>query len=74
VGEKFRDWTDEDPSLDVVLETVTMWWILGSYPKAIYAYAEVRLPPRLVAPARPSHHGFSSLQVQVHGTETPLCT
>ena len=51
VGEKFRDWTDEEPSLDVVLETVTMWWLLGSFPKAIYAYSEVR--PLSLSPCLP---------------------
>lgn len=41
LGEKFRDWTDDDLNLDQVLETVTLWWVLECFPKAIYAYEQV---------------------------------
>jgi len=30
VAEKFRDWVDEELSKDQILETVTVWWLLGS--------------------------------------------
>ncbi|ORY64618.1 epoxide hydrolase [Leucosporidium creatinivorum] len=41
LAEKFRDWVDEELSKDEILETVTVWWLLGTYPKAIYAYSEL---------------------------------
>lgn len=43
LGEKFRDWTDDDLNLDQVLETVTLWWVLECFPKAIYAYEQVSI-------------------------------
>ncbi|KDE08933.1 hypothetical protein MVLG_01025 [Microbotryum lychnidis-dioicae p1A1 Lamole] len=41
LGEKLLEWTDEDLELDHLLEIVTMWWLLGTFPKSIYAYAEL---------------------------------
>ena len=41
VGEKFIAWTDETPSLDEILTTISLWWMLETFPKAIYPYREV---------------------------------
>ncbi|GAA5923867.1 hypothetical protein JCM1841_001418 [Sporobolomyces salmonicolor] len=41
LAEKFRDWTDETPSVDEVLAICTMWWIRDSFPSSIYAYSEL---------------------------------
>ncbi|KAM0752398.1 epoxide hydrolase [Meredithblackwellia eburnea MCA 4105] len=41
LGEKFRDWVEEQIDLDEFLEIATMWWILESFPTAIYAYSEL---------------------------------
>ncbi|SCV71972.1 BQ2448_4666 [Microbotryum intermedium] len=41
LGEKLLEWTEQDPDLDHLLEIVTTWWLLGTFPKSIYAYAEL---------------------------------
>ncbi|KAF2091834.1 alpha/beta-hydrolase [Saccharata proteae CBS 121410] len=41
IGEKFLDWTDTDPSLDTILESVSLYWLTDTFPKAIYTYREV---------------------------------
>ena len=41
MGEKFIAWTDETPSLDEILTTVSLWWMMETFPKAIYPYREV---------------------------------
>jgi microsomal epoxide hydrolase len=38
IGEKFQDWTDTTPSLDQILETVTLYWLTDTFPRAIYPY------------------------------------
>jgi microsomal epoxide hydrolase len=38
VGEKFLDWTDTTPSLDQILEAVTLYWLTNTFPRAIYPY------------------------------------
>ncbi|KAI0465548.1 Alpha/Beta hydrolase protein [Xylaria cf. heliscus] len=38
VGEKFLDWTDEDPSLDIILAHTTLYWITETFPRCIYPY------------------------------------
>lgn len=41
VGEKFLEWSDHDPSLDTILEAVTLYWLTETFPRAIYTYREV---------------------------------
>lgn len=41
LGEKFNSWSDEPPSLDQLLETVTIWWLRESFPTSIWAYSEI---------------------------------
>ena len=38
IGEKFQDWTDATPSLDQILEAVTLYWLTDTFPRAIYPY------------------------------------
>jgi len=38
IGEKFLDWTDEDPSLDEILSSVTLYWLTETFPRCIYPY------------------------------------
>ena len=45
MGEKFVAWTDVTPSVDEILTTVSMWWMLETFPKAIYPYREVSPTP-----------------------------
>jgi len=42
IGEKFLSWTDEDPPLDAILESVTLWWLTETFPRAIYPYREFK--------------------------------
>lgn len=42
IGEKFLAWTDQDPSVDTILESVTLYWLTDTFPTAIYSYRAVR--------------------------------
>lgn len=41
IGEKFLEWTDEDPSLEHILESVTLYWMTDTFPRCIYPYRGV---------------------------------
>jgi hypothetical protein len=41
IGEKFLDWTDEDPPLDTILESVTLYWLTDTISRSIYPYRQV---------------------------------
>ena len=41
IGEKFLDWTDEDPPLDTILESVTLYWFTESFPRSLFPYREL---------------------------------
>jgi microsomal epoxide hydrolase len=41
IGEKFLEWSDQDPPLDTILESVTLYWLTETLPRAIYPYREV---------------------------------
>ena len=38
VGEKFLAWSDEDPPLDDILESVTLWWLTETGARGLYPY------------------------------------
>ena len=38
IGEKYLEWTDEDPSTEEILRTVTLYWLTDTFPRAIYPY------------------------------------
>ncbi|CAK3766199.1 epoxide hydrolase [Lecanosticta acicola] len=40
VGEKFLQWSDADPPLDDILDSVTLYWFTDSFPRAIYPYRQ----------------------------------
>lgn len=40
VGEKFLQWSDVNPSIDAVLDGVTLYWFTQSFPRAIYPYRQ----------------------------------
>ncbi|EXJ64094.1 hypothetical protein A1O7_00430 [Cladophialophora yegresii CBS 114405] len=40
IGEKFMDWTDDDPSLDVILESVTLYWLTGCASTSLWSYRQ----------------------------------
>ncbi|KAI4953675.1 hypothetical protein J4E91_002523 [Alternaria rosae] len=38
IGEKFLEWSDEDPSLDEILTNVSLYWFTESFARSIYPY------------------------------------
>lgn len=38
IGEKFLEWTDQDPTLDEILASVSLYWLTDCYPRCIYGY------------------------------------
>lgn len=49
IGEKFLLWTDRDPSLDKILESVTLYWMTDTFPRCIYPYRGVSKATRSLA-------------------------
>lgn len=41
IGEKFLEWTDEDPTMDQILDSVTLYWLTDTYSRCIYPYKTV---------------------------------
>lgn len=40
IGEKYQQWTDTDPPIDEILDSVTLYWFTESFPRAIYPYRQ----------------------------------
>ena len=64
IGEKFQEWTDTTPSLDAILESVTLYWLTETFPRAIYPYRQLFTPGVVGAHENPKWHirkpfGFS---------------
>ncbi|CZT23476.1 related to epoxide hydrolase [Ramularia collo-cygni] len=38
IGEKFLEWSDEDPPLDEILESITLYWMTDTFARCIYPY------------------------------------
>ncbi|CAJ2501522.1 Uu.00g043750.m01.CDS01 [Anthostomella pinea] len=38
IGEKFLEWTDTDPSVDEILESISLYWLTDTFPRCIYPY------------------------------------
>lgn len=41
IGEKYREWSDESPSIETILSIVTLYWLTDTYPSSIYTYRYV---------------------------------
>ncbi|CAO2658070.1 Nn.00g073300.m01.CDS01 [Neocucurbitaria sp. VM-36] len=41
IGEKFLDWTDEDPSLDTILTNISLYWFTEGFPRSVYPYRAI---------------------------------
>lgn len=41
IGEKFLEWVDDPLAPDDILESVTLYWLTETYPRAIYTYRAV---------------------------------
>ncbi|KZF25282.1 alpha/beta-hydrolase [Xylona heveae TC161] len=64
IGEKFLEWTDEDPPLETILESITLYWLTETFPTAIYPYRESQDLNAVDTHANPQWHikkpfGFS---------------
>ncbi|KAK0910435.1 hypothetical protein LTR91_017110 [Friedmanniomyces endolithicus] len=59
IGEKFLEWTDDDPPLEKILGSVTLYWLTETFPRCIYPYRGMFAGPRppLVYVGKPS--GYS---------------
>ncbi|EGU82709.1 hypothetical protein FOXB_06764 [Fusarium oxysporum f. sp. conglutinans Fo5176] len=40
VGEKFLSWSDEDPPLEEILTSVSLYWLTDSFPTSIFPYRQ----------------------------------
>ncbi|KAK4941312.1 hypothetical protein LTR10_018722 [Elasticomyces elasticus] len=56
ISEKFLDWTDEDPPLDVILESVTLYWLTGCSATALWPYRQLFTPGVIGAHENPAWH------------------
>ncbi|KAK5167667.1 uncharacterized protein LTR77_007366 [Saxophila tyrrhenica] len=44
IGEKFLEWSDEDPPMEAILDSVSLYWLTDTFPRCIYPYRGVILP------------------------------
>lgn len=42
IGEKFLSWSDEDPSMEAILESTTLYWFTNTIQRSLYPYRQVR--------------------------------
>ena len=42
IGEKFLSWSDEDPPMDAILESASLYWFTNTISRSLYPYREVR--------------------------------
>lgn len=40
IGEKFQVWSDTDPTVDEILDSVTLYWFTDSFLRSIYPYRQ----------------------------------
>jgi hypothetical protein len=45
IGEKFLEWVDDPLPPDDILESVTLYWLTDTFPRAIYTYRQVSFSP-----------------------------
>ncbi|KAL9473502.1 hypothetical protein ACSS6W_007882 [Trichoderma asperelloides] len=53
IGEKFLAWTDEDPPMDEILSSVTLYWLTETFPRSIYPYRQLFTPGLIGAHENP---------------------
>ncbi|KAL5389545.1 hypothetical protein DPSP01_002441 [Paraphaeosphaeria sporulosa] len=59
IGEKFIEWTDETPPLDVILTNISLYWFTGGFPRSIYPYRTLFRGAREPLPPLTKPTGFS---------------
>ncbi|KAJ5624140.1 Alpha/Beta hydrolase protein [Penicillium lagena] len=70
IGEKFLEWVDDALSPEAILESVTLYWLTETFPRAIYAYRLNYPPPPIPASNDPRWYikkpfGFSSFPMEL---------
>ena len=60
IGEKFLEWTDEDPSLETILDSVTLYWLTDTFPRCIYPYRDNFGPKANPANSKPKSKTFNA--------------
>ena len=40
IGEKFQAWTDKDPSMQQIIDSVSLYWLTETFPRCIYPYID----------------------------------
>ncbi|KAI1823685.1 Alpha/Beta hydrolase protein [Xylaria intraflava] len=63
IGEKFLDWSDEDPSLDTILAHATLYWITETFSRCIYPYRDIAGDAERPRIAKASGRGHPRLYV-----------
>ncbi|KAI0128325.1 Alpha/Beta hydrolase protein [Xylariales sp. AK1849] len=58
MAEKFLDWSDEDPSLDLILADVTLYWFTETFPRCIYPYRDIQRGDIRAYVSKPSGYSF----------------
>ncbi|KAK8245290.1 Alpha/Beta hydrolase protein [Phyllosticta capitalensis] len=53
IGEKFLTWTDADPPVSAILESISLYWLTDSFPTSIWSYRQ--------------HYGPNPIPGGVHG-------
>lgn len=64
IAEKFLEWSDKDPSLDEILESVSLYWLTDTFPRCIYPYRDLKRQPLPV----PKPFGFSFFPKELRPT------
>ena len=54
IGEKFLDWTDHDPSLEDILESVTLYWLTNCFATSLWPYRQLFTPGSMGAHENPA--------------------
>jgi microsomal epoxide hydrolase len=61
VGEKFLEWTDDDPSMQTILEDVSLYWLTECAATCIYPYRQLFTPGYVVAHEYPGWHIYKPM-------------
>jgi microsomal epoxide hydrolase len=40
IGEKFLEWSDKQPELDQILDSVSLYWFTSTFPRSVYPYRQ----------------------------------
>ncbi|KAH8703842.1 Alpha/Beta hydrolase protein [Talaromyces proteolyticus] len=70
IGEKFLEWVDDPLPPEVILESITLYWLTETFPRAIYTYRMLYPPPPIPINNDPRWYihkplGFSSFPMEL---------